>query len=114
MDTIKLNVPLKRKNKSYSATLSDDDDEDAISSSDFDEKIRVLMSCLSSSSVQETNITDSVAEVLSVMPLRSKPNQHHLTIEEAYQQWTEETKAIIVHKERIEKLMEDNHHLLST
>lgn len=31
-----------------------------------------------------------------------------------YQLWSEDTQAITVQKERIEKLMEDNHRLLST
>lgn len=43
---------MRDTDKSYFATLSDNDDEDDVSNSDFDEEIHALMGCLSQSSVK--------------------------------------------------------------
>lgn len=72
------------------------------------------MGCLFPSSVLETNSSDCSAVVLPETSLDREIYQHCLTLEEVYQQWNEDTRAINVQKERIEKLMKDNHCLLST
>lgn len=39
---------------------------------------------------------------------------NNLTLEEVYQRWIEDSQALTIQKERIKKLIEDNHHLMST
>lgn len=87
---------MKTKNKSYSATLSDNDEEEIISSSNFDEEIRALIGCLSPGNGLKTNSSDSVADVLLEMSLDRESDQHCLTLEEVYQRWSEDTKDIVV------------------
>lgn len=72
------------------------------------------MGCLSLSSPQVTLPVEIMTKVSSEMPQEVKCNQHQLTLKEVYQRWFEDAQAIVVQKERIWKLMEENHHVLST
>lgn len=74
---------LKRKNKSYSATLCDAD-EDVESSNDSDEEIRALMGCLSPISSQVTFPSDIVTDVAFERTREVKSDHHQLPLEEVY------------------------------
>lgn len=74
---------LKRKNKSYSATLSNDD-ENVESSSDSDDEIRALMGCLSFKSSQVTFSSNILTDVVLVKTQECKSCHDELSFEEVH------------------------------
>lgn len=102
---------LKRQSKSYIATLSDDESE---SNSDSGEEICALVGCLS---LEGSHVVTPSNIEISVVPEKAQENgvsHNNLSFEETYQCWIEDTQVFTVQKERIKKLIKDNHRLLNT